>query len=131
MQYSPKYCALRGSRLAIKMVGCCYISLESLVILMERDRGHSPTIWTTLRNEILGNDGLAARGYDVGVDKCIFVADGTYHKSPKMVATTLEAIIGAVFEDGGDEAAMRVIKHLGFLEHRFLTVTFRSLPFSP
>jgi ribonuclease-3 len=42
-----------------------------------------------------------------------------------MVATTLEAIIGAVFQDGGDEAAMRVIEHLGFFNHRFLTVTLQ------
>jgi ribonuclease-3 len=43
-----------------------------------------------------------------------------------MVATTLEAIIGAIFEDGGDDAVMRVIEHLGFLKHRFLTVTSQS-----
>jgi ribonuclease-3 len=43
-----------------------------------------------------------------------------------MVATTLEAIIGAIFEDGGDDAVMRVIEHLGFLNHRFLTVTSQS-----
>jgi ribonuclease-3 len=88
-------------------------------------------MWTTLRNEILGNDGLAARGYDLGVDECIFVADGTYRKSPKMVATTVEAIIGAVIEDAGDDAVLRVITHLGFLEHRFLAVTFRPLLFPP
>jgi ribonuclease-3 len=48
-----------------------------------------------------------------------------------MVATTLEAVVGAVFLDGGDEAAMRVIKHLGFLEHRFLSVTLHTLHCPP
>lgn len=48
-----------------------------------------------------------------------------------MVATTLEAIVCAMFLDGGDDAVMRVIEHLGFLEHRFLTVTLRVLPYPP
>jgi ribonuclease-3 len=48
-----------------------------------------------------------------------------------MVATTLEAVIGAVFLDGGDEAATRVIEHLGFLGHRFLSVTLHTLHCPP
>jgi ribonuclease-3 len=84
-----------------------------------------------MRNEVLTNDGLASRGYELGIDQCIFVHGGTYNKSPKMVATTLEAVIGAVFLDGGDEAATRVIEHLGFLGHRFLSVTLHTLHCPP
>jgi len=84
------------------------------LFLTTSDKPQPPARWTTIRNEILGNDGLADRGYALGVVQCIFVADGTYRKSPKMIATTLEAIIGAVFQDGGDDAVMRVMKHLGW-----------------
>jgi len=98
----------------------------TMAVLTSSDKPQTPARWTIIRNEILGNDGLAARGDALGVDQCIFVADGTYRKSPKMLATTLEAIVGAVFQDGGDDAVMRVIEHLGFLEHRFLTVTSQS-----
>ncbi|KAH7066392.1 ribonuclease III domain-containing protein, partial [Paraphoma chrysanthemicola] len=81
---------------------------------------NSPERWTTLRNEMISNDALAQRGYQLGVDRCVYVAEGVYAKTAKMVATTLEAIVGAVLEDGGDDAVMRVIQHLGFLNHRFL-----------
>lgn len=47
--------------------------------------------------------------------------------SAKMVASTLEAIIGAVHQDGGDTAVLQVIEHLGFLEHPLLMVTFHPL----
>ena len=96
-------------------------------ILTVSGNAQSPSRWTTIRNDILGNDGLAQRGHELGIDKCIFLNDGTYSKTPKMVATTLEAIIGAVFQDGGDAVVMRVIEHLGFLDHSFLTVTLQSL----
>jgi ribonuclease-3 len=45
-----------------------------------------------------------------------------------MVATTLEAIIGAVFQDGGDEAVKSVIERLGFLKHRVLSVMLQNFP---
>jgi ribonuclease-3 len=48
-----------------------------------------------------------------------------------MVATTLEAIIGAVFQDGGDQAVTRVIEDLGFFYHPLLTVTSQSLLVPP
>ncbi|KNG52765.1 ribonuclease [Stemphylium lycopersici] len=78
---------------------------------------------TALRNETLANTVLADRGYDIGIDKIIITAEGTPAVSPKMVATTLEAIIGAVHQDGGDEAAHKLMEHLGFFNHTLLMVT--------
>lgn len=71
---------------------------------------------------MLSNDNLAQRGYTLGVDACVFCNVGTV-VSAKMVATTLEAIIGAVYQDGGDDSVHRVMNHLGFAEHYFLMVT--------
>jgi ribonuclease-3 len=88
---------------------------------------HAPTRWTTLRKELLSNEALGKRGEDLGVHHCVYVAGGMYAKSNKMVATALAAIIGAVYQDAGDEAVTRVIEHLGFLNHRILTVTLQFL----
>ncbi|KAF3045353.1 hypothetical protein E8E11_007882 [Didymella keratinophila] len=75
--------------------------------------------WTTLRNDMLSNDSLARRGYDHGIDPFVYCNIGTI-VSAKMIASTLEAIIGAVYQDGGDIAVLQVIEHLGFFEHRLL-----------
>jgi ribonuclease-3 len=75
---------------------------------------------------VLSNEGLAERGFDLGVDACVFRSDGTPSTSAKMVATTLEAIVGAVFADGGNDAVLRVMNHLGFLDHDFFLVTLYS-----
>jgi ribonuclease-3 len=80
---------------------------------------------------MISNDALAERGYRHGVDSCIFMANGTRARSPKMVAMTLEAIIGAVFQDGGDEAAVRAMEHLGLLDHPYLVVMLQSLRSPP
>lgn len=72
---------------------------------------------------MISNDSLARRGYNAGIDKVIITASSTPHVSPKMVATTFAAIMGAVHEDGGDTAVHKVMQHLGFFNHTLLTVT--------
>ncbi|KAF2822694.1 hypothetical protein CC86DRAFT_330464, partial [Ophiobolus disseminans] len=81
---------------------------------------HSAARWTAIRNDLISAEGLSQRGYKVGIDKCIYVAGGMHRKSPKMVGSTLEAVVGAIFLYGGDAAVGRVIEHFGFLEHGFL-----------
>ncbi|KAJ4357102.1 hypothetical protein N0V95_002758 [Ascochyta clinopodiicola] len=85
----------------------------------------TPTDWTILRNDILSNESLGQRGYTLKIDTLVCCNPGTL-VSAKMVAATLEALIGAVHQDGGDDAALRVIKHLGFTEHRLLMVTLHN-----
>lgn len=80
-----------------------------------KGRTRDPMQWTMLQNEMLGTDGLARRGLEFGIDRCIFVNQGTFRISSRMDANTIEAIIGAVFEDRGDDAVMTVMKHFGFL----------------
>ncbi|KAF1916448.1 ribonuclease III domain-containing protein [Ampelomyces quisqualis] len=118
-----------NKRLAI--LGNAVLAKVLCTAWFESTPGHiqSATQWNTLRNSQLSNEGLAQRGYDLGVADCIIMAGGTVTKTPKMVATTLEAIIGAVLWDGGDDAAAKVIKHLGFLTHELLTVTSKASQF--
>ncbi|EUC30790.1 hypothetical protein COCCADRAFT_39015 [Bipolaris zeicola 26-R-13] len=95
------------------------------------DEALSPAQWTQLRNDIISNDALARRGYNAGIDKVIITASSTLNVSPKMVAATLGAIVGAVHEDGGDAAVHNVMEHLGFFDHILLTVMSLFLSFSP
>jgi len=48
---------------------------------------------------------------------------------PNLVATALEAVIGAVYQDDGDAAVQRIMQSLGFFDHELLTVTSRILLF--
>lgn len=77
---------------------------------------------------MLGNAELAQRGYNVGIQNCIHTESG-YHgrASAKMVATTFEALIGAVYMDGGEEALLPVVEHLDLNQHPLLMVTSNLL----
>jgi ribonuclease-3 len=79
-----------------------------------------------LREEVAGNNALTAKGGQLGIP------DWIVHNNPKqasqdrswirkMVATAFEALIGAVFEDGGWVAVDLVVKHLGLDQHSLLT----------
>jgi ribonuclease-3 len=96
-----------------------------------RDGVLSPAQWTQLRNDIISNDALARRGYTTGVDNVVIKAPSTPTLSSRMVATAVAAIIGAVHEDGGDDAVHSVMQHLGFFDHALLTVTSQLLPLPP
>lgn len=74
---------------------------------------------------MLSNGNLARRGQDLGIGTCVFCNEGTV-VSAKMIASTLEAIVGAVYLDGGDAAVSLVIEHLGLTNHRLLMVTLKS-----
>jgi ribonuclease-3 len=87
--------------------------------------------WTQLRNALISNAALARRSYEIGVDRCVLVGSNNPAVSGRMVATTMEAIIGAVHQDGGGDAVRLVVEHLELFDHSLLTVTFRSLHFPP
>lgn len=76
-----------------------------------------------MREEVLGNPNLARIGFENGLNGCINLNPGTWEVSDAMMATTVEAILGAVHLDGGDEALTTVMDRLG-LTHNLLTVTW-------
>lgn len=80
-----------------------------------------------IRDDLATNKQLAIRGRDLGLDTCVIKDPGTATVSPRMIATTLEAIIGAVFVDSGAnglDTVHRVIDRLGFFNHAFFVVTY-------
>lgn len=84
-------------------------------------------VWTSIRNEALCNNFLAERGFCHGLDLCINKDAGTPSVSPKMMATAVEAILGAVHLDGGDDALRRVLTRLRIVNPYELPVTFSLL----
>jgi len=72
------------------------------------------------------NDALARRAHQVGLDECVITADSKPVVSPKMAATTFEAVIGAVYQDGGNAAVQRVMQSLGFFDHELPAVTSQN-----
>lgn len=88
--------------------------------------GRTPREWTRVQNEVVTNAALGAKGVELGIDKCILSSNGLAF--PKMVATTVEALIGAVMRDASEEAGRdagyaaveMVVENLGLLEHESL-----------
>ncbi|EWY79919.1 hypothetical protein FOYG_16983 [Fusarium oxysporum NRRL 32931] len=88
-------------------------------------RGLDKHCWTMLRHDLISNENLARVGMEHGLDTCINVNGGTVRVTPGMVATAVEAILGAVERDGGHGTLARVMAHLGLTQHALLSlVTF-------
>lgn len=80
--------------------------------------------WTQAEQALLRNDNLRAVGFAHSIDRCILLDPSTRFVSDKTMATTVEAILGAVYMDSGADALNAVLVTLG-LTHRFLeAVTF-------
>jgi len=92
------------------------------------DTRRSKGEWTAIRDELLSNKSLAKRGFNLGLDRCVNLNLGAFQVSEKTMATTMEAILGAVQLDGGDEVLALVMVHLGFLDHEQLIMVMCQFP---
>ncbi|CAJ2508422.1 Uu.00g134480.m01.CDS01 [Anthostomella pinea] len=75
--------------------------------------------WTEIR-KLLANENLAQVGVAHGLEECVILNHGTTQVSGGMMATTVEALLGAVHLAGGSEALGRVMARLGLI-HNLLT----------
>ncbi|KAJ4401154.1 hypothetical protein N0V91_008176 [Didymella pomorum] len=83
--------------------------------------------WTgIIRNDLVTNKKLASHGRALGLHICVIKDPGTGTVSDGMIATTFEAIIGAVFVDSSDslDAVHGVVNRLGFFDHPLFMVTY-------
>ena len=72
--------------------------------------------WTALLQRVGANANLARVGLAHGLNTCINVDQSNVAEpSENMVATTVEALIGGAFLDGGLDAATTVMRSLGLL----------------
>lgn len=84
--------------------------------------------WTNIiRDDLVTNKQLHARGCKLGLDACVIKDPGTPTVSIKMLSTTFEAIIAAVHVDSGEETydtVHGIMERLGFFDHHMLMVTY-------
>jgi len=75
--------------------------------------------WAVAEQAIITNKNLSKIGFDIGLDSCVILNQGTGTVSDKTMATTVEALIGAAFRDGGENALEHLLNTLG-LDHEYL-----------
>lgn len=80
--------------------------------------------WNSLRQSVLSNANLARVGQDLGLGPLIHCYAGTI-VSLNMLATSVEAIVGAVHMDAGDEAVDRIMLAFGLSSNMLPQVTLK------
>lgn len=70
----------------------------SFRVLMANNLGK----WTKIRQKVITNDHLGSIGQDCQLDGCVQLGNGQTSLSKKMMATAVEAVVGAVYLDGGE-----------------------------
>ncbi|KAJ6784562.1 hypothetical protein PWT90_09372 [Aphanocladium album] len=106
-----------------------YIANGQYLRLPKNDRLAVYATWTSMRNDMLCNDHLAQVGFTLGLNRNINKDTGTTSVSKKMMATAVEAILGAVHLDGGDVALRRVMAQLRLASPCETLVLFQYLFF--
>jgi ribonuclease-3 len=97
---------------------------ESYLCRRWLDSGLSKAQWTTIVQDVLRNENLAAVGFAHGLDHCVVLHPGTAVVSPNTMATTVEAILGAAHVDGGDAALGHMMERLGLTHALLEAVTY-------
>ncbi|KAL8704713.1 MAG: hypothetical protein Q9201_002137 [Fulgogasparrea decipioides] len=70
-------------------------------------------IFDRLRNEVTSNENFLAVCVNADLQQFISLPNGGVSIQPKAMATSVEAIIGAVYLDGGLESVKKVAQELG------------------
>ncbi|KAL5399037.1 hypothetical protein PMIN06_003360 [Paraphaeosphaeria minitans] len=83
-----------------------------------RERGQTGHLqpraaWNNIRQTRLSNESLAQLGRTLGLEATIVSAPNPGEKGLRVMATTFEAILGAIYEDGGEEAVARAMDRVG------------------
>ncbi|KAJ4295131.1 hypothetical protein N0V90_007141 [Kalmusia sp. IMI 367209] len=109
---------------AIQMSGpkACFVYNERF--RMVRSNKRLAILGDTVLVQVLCKMCLAGLGDSPGLGRVIFTNEG-HVGTPgvNMIATTFEAIMAAVYQDGGQEARETVIDHVGLGNHPTLLVT--------
>ncbi|ORY55847.1 ribonuclease III domain-containing protein [Pseudomassariella vexata] len=108
----------RNDRLAV--YGDSIADFHLCDLWYEQGPARSKGQWSAIRKDVLGNDNLAHVGFEHGLDKCVVLNGGTYKVSKSMMATAVEAILGAVHKDGGNDGLVLVMRRLGLTQHAHL-----------
>ena len=84
----------------------------------------SPAAWNNIRQGTLQNAALATMGNALGLGSTIIASPGHFGRpGTVMMATTMEALLGAVYLDGGNEAVTRVMIHVELTQPPVMSTT--------
>jgi ribonuclease-3 len=79
----------------------------------DRPGPHTKADWDQVCINQTSNAALSARARRFGIDHCVVPNSSSFHVSDKMTATAMEAMLGAVYLDGGEAELERMMRVLG------------------
>jgi ribonuclease-3 len=124
---------VKSTRLAIVGNDLLNSILSTMWYNFRNNQGNrlSTAEWTRIEQDLVSNNSLGRRGFELGLDRCIITAPGLERVSTNMMATTVEAILGAVYVDSGanDLGAVRAAVQAMGLHRHYLLVTFTNTLF--
>jgi len=100
----------------LEFLGDAVLSLGVSALLYERFSGSAEGDLTRVRAHLVREDSLHKAGLSLGLPEVLRLSDGEARgggaQRPSILADATEALIGAVFLDGGFEAAQHVVQRL-------------------
>lgn len=104
----------------LEFLGDSVLGLAITELLVRRNPHANEGDLTLARSRLVNTNALARRAREVGLAEAILLGKGEEktggRKKPSILADVFEAVLGAVFLDGGFEAARRVVEHVFDLE---------------
>lgn len=104
----------------LEFLGDSVLGLAVTELLVRRHPEAAEGELTMARSRLVNTNALARRAREIGLNEVIVLGKGEEktggRKKPSILADVFEAVLGAVFLDGGFEAARRVVEHVFDLE---------------
>lgn len=105
-----------GDHQRLEWLGDSVLGLLSTEYLFTRRPESDEGALTALRAEVTRTSSLARIAHDIGLGACLQLGQGERKaggaERPSTLADALEAVLGAVYRDGGLDAARQVFLHL-------------------
>ena len=106
----------------LEFLGDSVLGLAITELLVRRHAQATEGDLTLARSRLVNTSSLARRAREIGLNDAIVLGKGEEktggRKKPSILADVFEAVLGAVFLDGGFEAARRVVEHVFDLEEQ-------------
>lgn len=104
----------------LEFLGDSVLGLAITELLVRRNPQANEGDLTLARSRLVNTNALARRARELGLADAVLLGKGEEktggRKKPSILADVFESVLGAVFLDGGFEAARRVVEHVFDLE---------------
>lgn len=100
----------------LEFLGDSVLGLAITELLVRRHSAAAEGELTLARSRLVNTTSLARRARELGLHDAVILGKGEEktggRKKPSILADVFEAVLGAIFLDGGFEAARRVVEHV-------------------